>query len=830
MRKTPRRILAVMISVLSILPICLSGQQAAVTADDDVQWDGVSHVGWQDRRPLCPRANEAFTVRFQAYKNDLSNARVRLDDGGTVTWITALVTGGRGPYSIWEASIPATTSSVISYYIELTDGSDTDYISVSGMSDGVPVDGGWQLDFATLEHAPAGATLCTGGAVFKVWAPGASTCHVRGGFNLWGTGDPMDRVGEFFIGFVAGVSAGDEYKYFFGPGDIWKPDARGRAFNPGSNYNTFVLDPFAYTWTVDDFDTPDLEEMVIYQLHVGQFSGRNDPYGAASHPATYADVAERVSHLVELGVNAVMVNPVTEFPTDLSWGYNPVTAWAPEWAYGPADDLKYMVDVLHQNGIAVLLDIVWNHFSYSDNFLWYYDGTQHYFDDPAADTPWGSQADFDDAEVRDYFLGSALHWLEEYRIDGFRMDATSYMTIQAGGWSLMQEFNDLVDRRYSGKVVIAEHLPDDDWVTRPTSIGGAGFDSQYYDYFTDTMRQEIFDAAFGDPEMWKIRNIINGGGTYLSGAKVLNYIELHDEAAPSNGGERIVKTIDTTAPHDDQYARGRVRLGQGIITMAPGVPAFLMGLDWLEDTGFSSDYADRIDWSKKTTYAGHFAFFSDMISLRSETAFRADASHFVSHINEPGNVIGFRRWDDAGDFMVIANFSNSGYNGYRIGAPQAGDWVEVLNSQDPAYGEAGPVNADTLVTEAVANDSYGQSLVLDIAPMAFIVLRKADIQTGTGEPVPDARSGRIESISPNPFNPSTTIRFRTTREGRVRLTIFDVSGRSVRTLVDRTLTEGVHEVRWDGRNDEGRTAASGVYFLRMEAGGDSDSRRLVLLR
>ena len=105
------------------------------------------------------------------------------------------------------------------------------------------------------------------------------------------------------------------------------------------------------------------------------------------------------------------------------------------------------------------------------------------------------------------------------------------------------------------------------------AINGAGFDSQYYDEFTDRLRDEIFDAASGDPEMWKIRNIINGGGTYLNGRYVTNYFELHDECWPSSGGQRMVKTIDTTAPHDDQYAKGRTKLAQGIVLTAPGIPA-----------------------------------------------------------------------------------------------------------------------------------------------------------------------------------------------------------------------------------------------------------------
>lgn len=271
------------------------------------------------------------------------------------------------------------------------------------------------------------------------------------------------------------------------------------------------------------------------------------------------------------------------------------------------DDFKQMVDVLHQHGIAVIVDIVWNHLSPTDNYLWNYDGSQTYFDTPVVDTPWGSQADFDKAEVRDYYVHSALQWLEEFKVDGYRMDATAYMdqgAHAAAGYSLMQRFDDALDSRWADKVTIAEELPNDAYITRPTSLGGAGFDSQYYDYFTDNLRQEIQDAAFGSPEMFKITTMINGSGTYLNKHSVFNYLELHDEVWPSNGGQRMVKTIDTTFPHDDIYARGRSTLAQGIVMLAPGVPAIHQGNEWLEDTGFGADAANRIDWAKKNDLRG----------------------------------------------------------------------------------------------------------------------------------------------------------------------------------------------------------------------------------
>jgi len=819
-------------SIILTISVCTAAAPVlAAGADNNIEWNGVSHIWFQDRRPLCPVTNQAFRVRFQSYGNDLTAARVYLDDGGSASWISASVSDQRGPYDIWEAYIPATSSATdVSYYIELTDGTDIDYLSASGMSDGTPTDSGWELNFSTLKHAPLGATVVPGGVVFRVWAPGATDCYVRGDFNGWGLGDPMTRIDEDFITLVSGASAGQEYKYYFEPGQIWKADARARAFNSGNYMNSIIEDPFGYNWTMDDFDTPELDEMIVYQLHVGTFAGRNDPYDWAPHPSRYIDVGERAAHLAELGVNVVMINPITEFPGDESGGYNPVTAWAPEWTYGSADEVKYMVDLLHHNGIAVILDIVWNHVSFSDNFLWYYDGTQIYFDDPAVETPWGSQADLDREQVRDYYLHSALHWLEEYRIDGFRMDATGYMTMQPGGWSLMQELNDLVDNRFADRVVIAEQLPDDDYITRPTGMGGAGFDSQYYDYFTDSIREEIFDAAMGDPEMWKIRDIINGGGAYLSGSMVFNYMELHDEAWPMSGGQRIVKDIDTTYPHDDKYARGRTKLGQGVITFAPGVPAFLMGLDWLEDTDFGSGLDNRIDWSKKNTYSDHFAYFQKMNDLRKNSAFHADATRTVFHLNEGGNVIGFRRWDTGADFVVIANFSNIDYQNYRIGVPEAGSWYERLNSQDPLFGGSGPINSGAVSSEEVAYDGYSQSISIQLAPMALSVFRYVPAQTSLDDPSMPPTANRLEPNFPNPFNPYTTIRFSLASPGHALLQVYDVSGRLVKTLVEGGLPAGDHSVRWRGLNHQGVGVASGVYFCRLTSGGYTATSRMVLLR
>ncbi len=812
----------------------LPGIAVAASLDGTVEWAGLSHQAFQDRRPLCPVANETFAVRFQAWANDLAGARVRLSDGATVTWVSASKVGTRGPSDIWQAQLPATTTTTPSYYIEVSDGADTDYVSVGGVTDAPPADGGWALNFSTYAHAPVGVTPTTGGgAAFNVWSPTTSSATVRGSFNGWGSGNALGRVGENWIGRVSsGVPVGAEYKFYFN-NSVWNTDPRARGLDAGNGpYNAIVANPFAYVWHDASFVTPPLDQMVIYQLHVGTYSGRNDPIPGAAFPGRYIDVAARVGHLVDLGVNAVMLNPITEFPGDESAGYNPITAWSPEWKYGTPDQCKAMIDSLHAHGIAVILDIVWNHMSPTDNFLWNYDGTQQWFDNPAVQTPWGSQCDFDKTAVRDYYVQSALSWLEEFHVDGFRMDATDYMNIapqDAAGWALMQRFNDELDRRWADKVTIAEQLPNDSYVTRPTSLGGAGFDSQYQDAFTDNLRQEIFDAATGDPEMWKIRDAINGSGSYINGVSATNYFELHDEAWPSSGGQRAVKTIDTTAPSDDIYAQGRTKLAQGLTLTAPGVPAFLMGAEWLEDTDFGASSTNRIDWSKQTTYAPYYSWFKAMVALRRGTpAFRAGATWSVYHFNESGNVLAFRRTDATGaSYVVIANFSNTNYGSYRLGMPVAGGWTEAIDSQSAKYGGNGLDNPGTLQTQAVAYDGYAQSLVVSVPQMALIVLAPPAV-VGVTPRDTDGDSALGLTVRAEPHG--VLFEYRVPAPGAVRLDLFDLTGRQLAGVLHTTAAAGTHAATWNGRRDDGRAAPAGVYLARLTQGDTAIYRRVVLTR
>lgn len=722
-----------MIQALAVLVALLGAMQ-----DNNVEWNGVSHRHPYDLRPLCPVGGESFQVRVQAYRNDLTACRVRYTvDGGAPQWLNAGVIGQRGPYDVWAAQIPATgPSSVVTYIVELTDGSDSDYYTTMGgvgaMVENEPASGGFVVNFATLSHAPVGATPVSGsGAVFRVWAPTPTSAYVRGTFNGWSLAHPMARLGEDFILHVPVLAQNTMYQYYFEPGGLWRPDPRARRLFPsGGNYQSQLINPLTYAWQSDNYQTPALDDLIIYELHVGTFAGRNDPYGPAPIPARYIDVRDRVQHLVELGVNAVELTPINEFPFDYSAGYNPITQFAPESIYGTPNELRSMVDRFHQNDIAVLLDIVWNHHSATDNILWNYDGGQIYYDTPVVDTPWGPQLDFDRGQVRSYLLDSMHAWLEEFRIDGFRMDATSYMNIgaqEAAGWSLMQAFNNQIKNRFADRISIAEQLPNNPWITRWTSLGGAGFDAQWWDPFGDRLREAIHDASFGDPNVGAIAAALSGGD-WLNGRELCNYLEMHDEAWPSSGGQRLVRTIDPTFPHDSEFAQGRHKLGHGLVMFSPGVPMFLQGCEWLEDTNFGGGDAlgnDRIDWSKKSTYNHIFRYFQTIIRVKKENAcFRASSPYNAYHVNDFGNVLALHRWNDAGNVcIVIANFSNTDYPVYNLGFPMPGAWFEIVNSQSTVYGGDGVLSNPRIDTLGGPMHGHPQSASIKVPRMGLLVLR-----------------------------------------------------------------------------------------------------------
>ena len=330
------------------------------------------------------------------------------------------------------------------------------------------------------------------GVTFRVWAPNAQAVSVVGTFNLWSnTAHQLSSEGNgYWSGDVANCPFSAQYKFAVKINGSYqlKQDPRSRQL-VNSVGNSIVHDPASYAWGTPTFNGPAWNEMVIYQLHIGSFFV---PSGTTV-PSTFSRATQKLDDLVDLGVNAIELLPVSEFPGDLSWGYNLSYPFSVESAYGGPNGLKSFVDACHARGIAVLGDVVYNHWGPSDLSMWQFDGWSqngnggiYFFNDALrANTPWGPRPDSSREEVRQYVRDNALMWLDEFRLDGLRWDATKFIrkTDSGGtdiptGWTLLQAGNGDIDTRFPGKISIAEDYDDNAWVTKPVSQGGAGFDSQ----------------------------------------------------------------------------------------------------------------------------------------------------------------------------------------------------------------------------------------------------------------------------------------------------------------------------------------------------------------
>ena len=340
------------------------------------------------------------------------------------------------------------------------------------------------------------------GVTFRTWAPNASSVNVAGSFNGWNTTTHplVAEGGGWWSRDVNGVPVGAQYKYVVrnGTQTLWKNDPRARRL-VNSLGNSIVYSPTAYQWQTGPFSIAPWNEVVLYEMHPGTFNvlPGNQP------PGTFAHATQRLDHVRDLGINAIALMPVNEFPGNLSWGYNPSYPYSVESAYGGPDALKAFIDAAHARGIAVLGDVVYNHWGPNDMDMWAFDGWSvpgrggiFFYPDTRANTPWGdTRPDYGRGEVRSYIRDNAMMWLDEFRMDGLRFDATKFIRLVGfdgpelpDGWSLMQWCNNSADAAHPGKLMIAEDLGDNEWMTRPTGAGGAGFDTQWDGSFAFPVR------------------------------------------------------------------------------------------------------------------------------------------------------------------------------------------------------------------------------------------------------------------------------------------------------------------------------------------------------
>ncbi len=582
-----------------------------------------------------------------------------------------------------------------------------------------------------------GAIILERGVGFRVWAPNANSVSVVGSFNEWKQHPLVQEDGGMWAGVVLTAKFGDEYRFElrceknkFTRIDPW---ARKVTNSVG---NGIVWQAPAPSADEKRFQPPTMDTLVIYEMHIGSF------HTQPGQPGTFASAIEKLPYLRDLGINAIEVMPVAEFAGDFSWGYNPAHPFAVETAYGGPEGLLAFVRAAHDHGIAVILDVVYNHFGPSDLSIWQFDGWSendmggiYFYNDWRANTPWGdTRPDYGRDEVRRYIHDNALMWLRDYGIDGLRLDMSVYIRTFKGnhgdpdddlkeGWSLLQWINEDIRKEFPRTITIAEDLKNSEWIVKHTGDAGAGFHSQWDAAFVHPVREAMIVSDDSqrnlDAVVEALRNRYDGDAF-----KRVVYSESHDEVA--NGKARLPHEI-APGSADSFFAKKRSVLGAALALTAPGIPMLFQGQELLEDEWFRD--VVPIDWSKQEKFAGINQIYRDLIVLRrnlSGVSAGFTGQHIeVNHVNHEAKVIAFRRWREGGagdDVVIVVNLSSQPLNDYVVGVPTGGLWKVRLNSDGKAYSqEFSDHPAVDVEAAAVPTDGYTHQIKTGIGAYSLVI-------------------------------------------------------------------------------------------------------------
>jgi maltooligosyltrehalose trehalohydrolase len=463
-----------------------------------------------------------------------------------------------------------------------------------------------------------GAWLEPRGVRFRVWAPDAKAVRVI--FERPGRkGVSLERFIDGTFGtLVAEAKAGDRYRYELDGGNAF-PDPASRFQPEGVHGPSEIVDPHRFTWTDSGWPGVPRDDLVLYELHVGTFT----PAG------TFSAAAQRLPYLARLGVTAVELMPVADFPGDRNWGYDGVDLFAPARCYGTPDDLRRLVNEAHALRLAVFLDVVYNHFGPEGNYLSVF--SPSYFSETHAN-PWGKGLNFDGPKssmVRQFFIENALHWVHEYHIDGLRLDATHAIVDDDPRHFVAQLTARVRGSTERPVYVIAEDHRNLARMIRPVGEGGWGLDGVWADDFHHKVRV----ALAGDNEgyyrdytgsMSSLARTLNQGwhftgqyssylqkhrGTDPAGIPPRRFvfcIQNHDQIGNRALGERLHHQIDLAA----------YRAASVLLLCAPATPLLFMGQEWAATAPFlyftnHPEELGRLVTEGRRREFRHFSAFTD---------------------------------------------------------------------------------------------------------------------------------------------------------------------------------------------------------------------------
>jgi len=584
------------------------------------------------------------------------------------------------------------------------------------------------------------------GVSFKVWAPNASAVRVVGDFNSWdGTAHAMRSLGSSGIWelFVPEIGPGTLYKYQIRTryGNwITKIDPMARSFEIPPATSS-IVETSSYTWgdskwlkareKRDALRSP----MSTYELHLGSWRGAKN----------YRDLApELIGHVKYLGFTHVEFMPLAEHPFGGSWGYQVTGYFAPTSRYGTPDDFRYLVDQLHQAGIGVIMDWVPAHFPKDDWALARFDGEPLYEDaDPRrGDHPdWGTHVfNFGRTEVKNFLVANALYWLEEFHIDGLRVDAVASMLYldysrEDGQWlpnahggrenldaiQFLQETNATAYRRNPGIMMIAEESTAFAGVSSPTDTGGLGFGFKWnMGWMHDSLQFIERDPMYRSHHHGEITFSM----LYAYDEKFVLPIS-HDEVVHGKG------SLLAKMPGDHWQKLANMRAYLAFMWTHPGKKLLFMGQEFAQPSEWSE--SRELDWwlTDHAPHRGIQQLVADLNALYQAHSALWELDHepsgfrWIDGGDANRNLLSFIREDSAGkQLVVVVNFAGNPHHDVVLGVDQPGEYRELLNTDAEVYGGSGQGNLGKISTSDIQSHGSAQSLVLNVPPLGALVLQK----------------------------------------------------------------------------------------------------------
>jgi 1,4-alpha-glucan branching enzyme len=592
------------------------------------------------------------------------------------------------------------------------------------------------------------------GVHFAVWAPNAQRVSVIGDFNRWdGRTHVMRRLvpsGVWEI-FIPGLKDGDCYKYEIRTPDghlLEKADPYGRRFEVPPNTATIVWTDGNYEWgdEVWQRDRPSFSgwherPMSVYEVHLGSWRRADD-----NRFLTYRELGDQlVPYAREMGFTHLELMPVMEHPFTGSWGYQVIGFFAPTSRFGTPDDFRYFVDRCHQYGLGVILDWVPGHFPKDQHGLAWFDGTALYeHADPrkGEHRDWGTLIfNYGRNEVRTFLLSNAMYWLEEFHLDGLRVDAVASMLYldysrEAGEWipnqyggrenleavEFLKQLNTVTHGRVEGSITVAEESTAWPAVSRPTYVGGLGFT---YKWNMGWMH-DILEYVKEDPVH---RRWHHGQVTFsMLYAFTENFMLpfSHDEVV--HGKRSLLDKM----PGDLWQKHATLRALLGFMFSHPGKKLLFMGAEfgqWREWNAESSLDWDLLDHKE---HAGLKRWVQDLNhtyqrerSLH-EIDFEPTGFSWIDCNDNENSVVSLvRRARNPQDFTVtVVNFTPIPRPGYRIGVPEGGWYREILNSDGDIYAGSNMGNGGGVMAEPIPDHGFNYSIDLVVPPLGFVLLKR----------------------------------------------------------------------------------------------------------